>query len=60
VDGTRIGDVDDLRDHLFEETRPGDTVTLTVLRGGQQIQAQVTVGALSPPQERSTNEEPLI
>ena len=59
VDGTRIGDVDDLRDYLFEETRPDETVTVTVLRDGERIQVELTVGTLSLPQERATTEEPL-
>jgi S1-C subfamily serine protease len=60
VDGTPIGDEDDLRDYLFENTRPGDTVTATVLRGGEQIQVELSVVARPLPRERAGVERSSI
>ena len=60
VEGTSVGDVEDLRDYLFEETRPGETVAVTVLRDGERVRVDATVGALPLPRERATFEEPIL
>jgi putative serine protease PepD len=43
VDGNAVTDVDELADYLDSEKRAGDTVTLDVLRNGQQITLQATL-----------------
>ena len=60
VNGTEIGDVDELRDYLFENTRPGDAVAMTVLRDGSRTNVTVTVGARPPSPERASLEEPAL
>jgi len=40
----------DLATYLFTEGRPGETVTLTVLRDGQREQVEVTLGERPEPQ----------
>ncbi len=51
INGTAIRTMDDLIAYLIEQTRPGDQVTLNVLRdGGQQTQVAVTLG--TRPQSR--------
>jgi 2-alkenal reductase len=45
IDGTPIADIDDLIAYLLESTRPGDQVSLTLLRdGGGQDTVTVTLG----------------
>ncbi len=45
IDGTTVDDMDDLIVYLIENTRPGDTVILDVIRdGGQTDQIEVTLG----------------
>ena len=36
--------MDDVIDYLFNNKQPGDKMTLTVLRNGQQKDIQVTLG----------------
>jgi S1-C subfamily serine protease len=43
VDGNAVTDVDQLADYLDGAKRAGDTVTLDVLRNGQQITVQATL-----------------
>jgi S1-C subfamily serine protease len=43
VDGNAVTDVDELADYLDSAKRAGDTVTLDVLRNGQQITVQATL-----------------
>jgi putative serine protease PepD len=43
VDGNAVTNVDELADYLDSEKRAGDTVTLDVLRNGQQITVQATL-----------------
>ena len=45
ADGTPMREMADLVIHLIEKTRPGDTISLTVLRGGEQQQIDVVLGA---------------
>jgi serine protease Do len=44
VDGRSVKSVDDISRYL-ETKRPGDEVTLTVLRDGAMLQLKVTLGA---------------
>ncbi|UPV75937.1 trypsin-like peptidase domain-containing protein [Halorussus limi] len=58
VDGTRISDREDLLSYLLLETRPNETVSLTVLRNGENRTVEVTLGerpAIPPrPTENAT------
>jgi len=45
VDGTPVREMEDLVIHLIEKTRPGDTITLTVLRDGERQRTDVVLGA---------------
>ena len=49
VEGQPIASMEDLSSYLVTETRPGDTVTLTVLRDGERRQVQVTLGERPEP-----------
>jgi len=44
ADGQPVTGMDDVIDYLFNNKRPGDKMTLTVLRDGQQKDIQVTLG----------------
>jgi 2-alkenal reductase len=44
VDGRPITTVDDLESHLENSYRAGDTVTIRLLRDGQEFEATVTLG----------------
>lgn len=44
VDGKGVTGMDGVIDYLFTSKRPGDTITLTVLRDGQQKDIVVTLG----------------
>ncbi len=44
IDGYPLQDFDDLIAYLVRETEVGQTVTLTVLRGGEELQIPVTLG----------------
>lgn len=46
INGQTIGTFDDLSSYLFFNTKPGDKVTLTVLRNGSQKTIDVTLGTL--------------
>jgi S1-C subfamily serine protease len=43
VDGTQVTDVDQLANYLDSQKRAGDTVTLTVLRNGQETAVDATL-----------------
>ena len=43
VDGTEVNDVDELAGYLDSQKRPGDTVTLDVLRDGQETVVEATL-----------------
>ncbi len=45
IDGRTIKNFDEMLSYLFSHTGPGDVVHLTVLRGGEEIQFDVTLGA---------------
>ena len=45
ADGRPMREMEDLVIHLIEKTRPGDTISLTVLRGGEQQQIDVVLGS---------------
>ncbi|MFC7046193.1 PDZ domain-containing protein [Halobacteriaceae archaeon GCM10025711] len=53
VDGTPTPSQDALAQYLFRETRPGETVTLTVVRGGERLRIAVELGQRSLPRERT-------
>jgi len=44
VDGTGVTGMDGVIDYLFTSKRPGDKITLTILRNGQQKDVGVTLG----------------
>jgi len=44
ADGQPVTGMDDVIDYLFNNKQPGDKMTLTVLRNGQQKDIQVTLG----------------
>ncbi len=44
IDGKTITRFEDLVSYLFNSTQPGQVVTLTVLRNGQEQQVKVTLG----------------
>ncbi len=46
VDKHTVNRFEDLLSYLYENTQVGKTITLTVLRGGQQKDIQLTLGAL--------------
>jgi 2-alkenal reductase len=43
IDGHAVQYFDDVISYLFSSTNPGQTITLTILRGGHQQDVQVTV-----------------
>jgi S1-C subfamily serine protease len=45
VNGILVRDIDDLLAYLVENTSPGDTVVLTIVRNGQTLDLDVTLGA---------------
>ncbi|HTP01466.1 MAG TPA: PDZ domain-containing protein, partial [Anaerolineales bacterium] len=45
IDGQTINRFEDLVSYLYSKTQPGQTVTLTLVRNGQNTQVQVTLGA---------------
>ena len=47
INGVRIANTDDLLTYLEENTLPGQTVNLTVVRDNQTVTVPVTLGALS-------------
>ncbi|PJF36685.1 MAG: hypothetical protein CUN49_04110 [Candidatus Thermofonsia Clade 1 bacterium] len=50
IDGMKIRVFEDLLGYLFTRTKPGDAVTLTILRNGERL--QVTVRLMARPQTR--------
>lgn len=62
IDGRRIVDRDDLLSYLLLETRPNETVNVTILRDGQNQTVEVTLGerpsfpAVPPEQTQTTTE----
>jgi S1-C subfamily serine protease len=44
INGTMIRDIDDLLAYLVENTSPGDKVVLTIVRRGQTLDLDVTLG----------------
>ena len=44
IDGQTINHFEDLVSYLFNNTQPGQVVTLTILRSGQEQQVKVTLG----------------
>jgi serine protease Do len=44
INGQTVNRFEDLVSYLYDNTEPGQTVTLTVLRDGQSTQVQVTLG----------------
>ena len=44
INGETVRDIDDLVAYLVENTSPGDTVVLTIVRGGQTLDVDVTLG----------------
>lgn len=44
IDGKSVNRFEDLVSYLYSSTQPGQSVTLTVLRGGSETQVKVTLG----------------
>ncbi|HEX8991404.1 MAG TPA: trypsin-like peptidase domain-containing protein [Anaerolineales bacterium] len=44
IGGKPVAHFEDLVSYLYDSTQPGQSVTLTVLRNGQEMQVQVTLG----------------
>lgn len=44
IEGAVVSDIDDLVAYLVENTSPEDVVTLTIVRGGQTLDVDVTLG----------------
>lgn len=57
VDGTSINTIQDLQSYVAGK-QVGDTVTLTVLRGGSTISVQVTLGAM--PSNLNSSSSPTV
>ena len=49
IEGQPISSGEELSSYLLTETRPGDTVTLTVIRNGERQQVNVTLGERPDP-----------
>ena len=45
INGSNVDDMDDLIAYLSGNTRPGDKVTLEVIRDGERVSLEVTLGA---------------
>ena len=45
IDGTPIKTFDEMLSYLVVNKSPGDTVTLTIMRGDQKLDVPVTLGA---------------
>ena len=44
IDGQPVKVFSELLSYLVNHTRPGQEVTLTVVRGGKQVEVKVTLG----------------
>jgi S1-C subfamily serine protease len=44
INGTRITNIDDLSTYLEENTSPGEVITVTIVRGNQTMELQLTIG----------------
>ncbi|HIC88227.1 MAG TPA: PDZ domain-containing protein, partial [Anaerolineae bacterium] len=51
IDGHPVDDMDDLIIYLIENTRPGDQVTLTILRDGKEMKVKVTLAERPRPEQ---------
>ncbi|MEM2921104.1 MAG: trypsin-like peptidase domain-containing protein [Candidatus Bathyarchaeia archaeon] len=49
VDGYKVQRLNDISIYLERKKRPGDTVTFTIIRGGQKLYKTVTLGVRPPP-----------
>jgi serine protease Do len=49
INGQPVQQFEDLGSYLFLNTKPGDVVTLTILRNGKEQTVQVTLGTLPEP-----------
>ncbi|MEM2099221.1 MAG: PDZ domain-containing protein, partial [Candidatus Bathyarchaeia archaeon] len=48
INGVRIRGIDDLSSYLEENTLPGQTITVTAVRGGETITVSLKLGARPP------------
>ena len=46
INGQKVSDFDDLSSYIFIHTNAGETVDLTVLRGGKEVSLKLTVGTM--------------
>jgi S1-C subfamily serine protease len=58
VDGQRVDTRQELSSYLELETSPGDTATLTIRRGGERRQVELTLGARPEPQGTTNGSRP--
>jgi len=49
INGQPVLDFEDLSSYVFLQTKPGDVITLTVLRDGEEETIEVTLGTLPTP-----------
>jgi S1-C subfamily serine protease len=49
INGARITGIDDLSTFLEENTLPGQTIEITIIRNGQTLTLPLTLGTRSPP-----------
>jgi len=49
INGQPVLDFEDLSSYVFLQTKPGDVITLTVLRDGKEETIEVTLGTLPTP-----------
>jgi S1-C subfamily serine protease len=56
IDDQAMGGMDDLITYLVKETRPGDEVTLTILRDGKEQALSVELGERPRPTKREKRE----
>ncbi|WP_313692000.1 S1C family serine protease [Halorarum halobium] len=52
IDGRAVDSTEDLSQYLLTEARPGDTVTLTVIRDGERTEVTVTLAERPEPPSR--------
>ena len=50
IDGTRIVNNDALSTYLERNTQPGQTITVNIIRNGNPMTLEITLGTRPPPQ----------
>lgn len=60
IDGTDVHDDDAIRNYLFEETRPGETITLTIIRNRREREIELQLTEKPEEMERIGLREPTM